>query len=168
MSTSSYTGKDTESGLDYFGARYYGSTIGHFMSPNPSGLLGSESGRPAKLEHVRICSQQSAEQYRSGRLGLGVANDAGNGVETMDRDSNSGERGSNGGTWAPGYVDENWATFNQRTQMFQVGSVGGAGNYATVAYTNFEYGTAIRIPIAGLTSAADRQHDETIWRQRND
>ncbi len=39
-----FTGKerDTESGLDYFGARYYGSNMGRFMSPDP--LLGS--GRP--------------------------------------------------------------------------------------------------------------------------
>lgn len=33
------TGKerDTESGLDYFGARYFGSTMGRFMSPDPLG-----------------------------------------------------------------------------------------------------------------------------------
>src|SRR5579864_1815999 len=38
------TGKerDTESGLDYFGARYYGSSMGRMMSPDP--LLSS--GRP--------------------------------------------------------------------------------------------------------------------------
>ncbi len=31
-----FTGKerDTESGLDYFGARYYGSNMGRFMSPD--------------------------------------------------------------------------------------------------------------------------------------
>jgi RHS repeat-associated protein len=35
-----FTGKerDTESGLDYFGARYYGSSMGRFMSPDPSRL----------------------------------------------------------------------------------------------------------------------------------
>jgi RHS repeat-associated protein len=26
--------RDTESGLDYFGARYYGSSMGRFMSPD--------------------------------------------------------------------------------------------------------------------------------------
>ncbi|MBN9617470.1 MAG: hypothetical protein BGO25_08230 [Acidobacteriales bacterium 59-55] len=32
-----FTGKerDTESGLDYFGARYYSSSMGRFMSPDP-------------------------------------------------------------------------------------------------------------------------------------
>ena len=35
---SHFTGKerDTESGLDYFGARHYSSTMGRFMSPDPS------------------------------------------------------------------------------------------------------------------------------------
>ncbi len=39
-----FTGKerDSESGLDYFGARYFGSTMGRFMSPDP--LLNS--GQP--------------------------------------------------------------------------------------------------------------------------
>src|ERR1700757_2170535 len=39
-----YTGKerDSESGNDYFGARYYGSSMGRFLSPDP--LLNS--GRP--------------------------------------------------------------------------------------------------------------------------
>jgi len=42
---SRYTGKerDTESGLDYFGARYYGSNMGRFMSPDPF----LNSGRPS-------------------------------------------------------------------------------------------------------------------------
>jgi RHS repeat-associated protein len=37
-----FTGKerDTESGLDYFGARYYGSSMGRWMSPDPS-MMGA-------------------------------------------------------------------------------------------------------------------------------
>lgn len=43
-----YTGKerDAESGLDYFGARYYGSTMGRFMSPDP---LGGHLENPQSL-----------------------------------------------------------------------------------------------------------------------
>ena len=38
-SCSKFTGKerDSESGLDYFGARYNGSTMGRFMTPDPLG-----------------------------------------------------------------------------------------------------------------------------------
>lgn len=39
LAASRYTGKerDAESGLDFFGARYYGSSMGRFMSPDPTG-----------------------------------------------------------------------------------------------------------------------------------
>lgn len=43
-----FTGKerDTESGLDYFGARYYGSNMGRMMSPDPSGLALADITNP--------------------------------------------------------------------------------------------------------------------------
>lgn len=43
-----YTGKerDTESGNDYFGARYYASTMGRFLSPDPSGVAFSDVSDP--------------------------------------------------------------------------------------------------------------------------
>jgi RHS repeat-associated protein len=43
-----YTGKerDTESGNDYFGARYYASTMGRFLSPDPSGLMYADPTNP--------------------------------------------------------------------------------------------------------------------------
>lgn len=48
---SRYTGKerDAESGLDYFGARYYGSSMGRFMSPDPSGLYYADPRYPQSL-----------------------------------------------------------------------------------------------------------------------
>ena len=46
-----FTGKerDTESGNDYFGARYYGSSMGRFMSPDPSGLYYADPTNPQSL-----------------------------------------------------------------------------------------------------------------------
>ena len=46
-----FTGKerDTESGLDYFGARYYGSNMGRFSSPDPSGLYFADPTNPQSL-----------------------------------------------------------------------------------------------------------------------
>ena len=48
---SRFTGKerDTESGLDNFGARYYGSNMGRFMSPDPSGLVFASFANPQSL-----------------------------------------------------------------------------------------------------------------------
>jgi len=51
LSSSRYTGKerDTESGLDYFDARYLGSSMGRFMSPDPSGLIYADLRSPQSL-----------------------------------------------------------------------------------------------------------------------
>ncbi len=48
---SRYTGKerDSESGNDYFGARYYASSMGRFMSPDPSGLYFADPTNPQSL-----------------------------------------------------------------------------------------------------------------------
>ena len=50
-SNAKFTGKerDTESGLDYFGARYYGSAMGRFSSPDPSGLVYADPTNPQSL-----------------------------------------------------------------------------------------------------------------------
>jgi RHS repeat-associated protein len=46
-----FTGKerDVESGLDYFGARYYSSNMGRFSSPDPSGLAYADQSNPQSL-----------------------------------------------------------------------------------------------------------------------
>ena len=41
--------RDQESGLDYFKARYYSSTFGRFMSPDPSGLTFADPSNPQTL-----------------------------------------------------------------------------------------------------------------------
>jgi RHS repeat-associated protein len=48
FSPSISTGKerDTESGNDYFGARYYASSMGRFTSPDPSGLYFADASNP--------------------------------------------------------------------------------------------------------------------------
>ena len=137
-----FTGKerDTESGLDNFGARYYGSNMGRFMSPDPSGLLAANPADPQSWNMYAYARNNPLINIDPTGLDCVYANDAGNGVESIDHNSSSGECGGSGGTWAPGYVDENWAHFNNNTNMFQVGSVDGAGSSATVDYTNFSAG----------------------------
>jgi RHS repeat-associated protein len=50
-SPSRSTGKerDTESGNDYFGARYFGSSMGRFLSPDPSELYFADQTNPQSL-----------------------------------------------------------------------------------------------------------------------
>jgi RHS repeat-associated protein len=46
-----FTGKerDSETWLDYFSARYFGSTMGRFFSPDPSGLFYADPTNPQSL-----------------------------------------------------------------------------------------------------------------------
>jgi len=46
-----FTGKerDSESGNDYFGARYYGSSMGRFMTPDPMGMTLADPTNPQSL-----------------------------------------------------------------------------------------------------------------------
>ena len=46
-----FTGKerDTESGNDYFGARYYASSMGRFLSPDPAGVGYADPSNPQSL-----------------------------------------------------------------------------------------------------------------------
>jgi RHS repeat-associated protein len=140
--THKFTGKerDPESGLDNFDARYLGSSLGRFMSPDPAGLLAQKPSYPQSWNLYAYAMNNPLIIIDPTGLDCVYANDSGNGVESIDHNSNSGECGQNGGSWAPGYVDENWAHFNNSTGMFQVGSFNGAGNNATVDYTMFEPG----------------------------
>jgi RHS repeat-associated protein len=137
-----FTGKerDAETGLDFFEARYMSSAQGRFMSPDPSGLLAQKPQNPQSWNLYAYAMNNPLIFIDPTGLDCVYANDAGNGVESIDHDSNSGECGQHGGSWVPGYADENWAHFNNNAGMFQVGSVNGAGNNATVDYTMFEAG----------------------------
>jgi RHS repeat-associated protein len=56
--TQKFTGKerDSESGLDYFGARYYGSALGRFTSPD-------WSVKPVPVPYADLANPQSLNQY---------------------------------------------------------------------------------------------------------
>ncbi|MDT8067051.1 MAG: RHS repeat-associated core domain-containing protein [Terriglobia bacterium] len=52
QSRSTGTERDSETGLDYFGARYYGSNMGRFTSPDP---LSNSAGCPVLASPGRGC-----------------------------------------------------------------------------------------------------------------
>ena len=60
-----FTGKerDAESGNDYFGARYYASTMGRFLQPRPSAQQWT-ARQPAELESLFLCFEQSTSSNR--------------------------------------------------------------------------------------------------------
>ena len=54
----------TESGLDYFGPRYFGSSMGRFMSPDD---FGGHILKTLDVEQICVRRKQSASVHRSER-----------------------------------------------------------------------------------------------------
>jgi len=130
---SRYTGKerDTESGNDYFGARYYASSMGRFMSPDPSGLLAQRPEDPQSWNLYAYARNNPLIFIDPNGLDCIYATDNGKGVESIDHNSSSGECGGSGGTWLSGYVDEDWAHYNKTAKAFEAaGEDGGQVNFA--------------------------------------
>ena len=127
------TGKerDTESGNDYFGARYYASSMGRFMSPDPSGLLAQRPEDPQSWNLYAYARNNPLIFIDPNGLDCIYATDNGKGVESIDHNSSSGECGGSGGTWLSGYVDEDWAHYNKTAKAFEAaGEDGGQVNFA--------------------------------------
>ena len=122
-----FTGKerDAESGLDYFGARYYGSALGRFTSPDPSGPLAQKPQDPQSWNLYAYARNNSLANVDPDGLDCIYANSAGTGVHHVDHNSNANDCGDNGGTWLSGYVNEDWVHYNKKAKAFEAASEDG-------------------------------------------
>src|SRR5271156_243645 len=100
------TGKerDTESGLDYFGARYYSSSMGRFLSPDPLGPWVADASDPQSWNMYAYARNNPLTNIDPTGYDCVYLNDAGTGIDKggIDTNSNSGECGNNGGYWVDG------------------------------------------------------------------
>ena len=103
-----FTGKerDSESGLDYFGARYYASSMGRFSSPDPSGLAYADLGDPQSFNLYSYVRNNPLKNVDPSGLDCVYLNDAGDGVDRdgIDHNTTQSECNENGGYYAPGNV----------------------------------------------------------------
>jgi RHS repeat-associated protein len=86
-----FTGKerDSESGLDYFGARYYGSALGRFSSPDFGGPMPNQ---PDPVPWADLENPQSLNLYAYGLNGpLSNVDDDGHDVNVCTNDENGNE-----------------------------------------------------------------------------
>jgi RHS repeat-associated protein len=104
LNASRYTGKerDAESGLDYFGARYYSSSMGRFSSPDPSGLFYADPANPQSLNLYSYAQNNPLTNVDPTGLDCAYFNDSGDGIESVDKNSSGSECGANGGNWVNG------------------------------------------------------------------
>jgi len=135
-----FTGKerDTESGNDYFGARYYASSMGRMLSPDPVFISAD-----------RIADPQGLNLYAYGRNNpLTITDPTGLDFYQMCQTSDhSGcgqvDNGSAKGIWVQGTTDSNGFTANRITNDEN-------GNLVDVAHGN-----------AAVTGSFDQK-----WRER--
>jgi RHS repeat-associated protein len=108
--TSLFTGKerDTESGNDYFGARYYGSSMGRFMSPDwidvqwgPVPVPGADFDNPQSLNLYSYVLNNSLTSTDPDGHDVQVC-DANGQCNTISNDAyTAGQKGNNGGLNVP-------------------------------------------------------------------
>ncbi len=95
-----FTGKerDSESGNDYFGARYYASSMGRFMSPDPSQLYYADPTNPQSLNLYSYAYNNPLINIDPS--GMECVWDDGSYDSADDPDTGSADKcGAAGGTW---------------------------------------------------------------------
>jgi RHS repeat-associated protein len=102
-----FTGKerDTESGNDYFGARYYASSMGRFSSPDPSGLFFADPTNPQSLNLYSYVYNNPLINIDPS--GMECVWDDGSYDAADDKGTGSADKCSGqGGTWIPPSIFE--------------------------------------------------------------
>lgn len=133
---SRYTGKerDQESGNDYLGARYYSSSMGRFLSPDPSVLDYADPTNPQSLNlYTYGRNNPLINTDPTGLDCVHINNDTGQfvGFESGDCD-NSTEASANSGYYVDGTV--NSISFNSQSQVIGYGtSTGAEGDFNSFA-----------------------------------
>jgi RHS repeat-associated protein len=112
----------TANGNDYFGARYYASSMGRFLSPDP--YAGSMNPSfPQSFNRYIYAANNPLRFTDPTGLDCVYMNDAGDAAESVDHHSNSRECGKNGGDWVGGYTQEDWVGYDATKDKFTIGSV---------------------------------------------
>ncbi len=127
-----FTGKerDQESGLDYFGARYYGSALGRFTSPDPTGLGFSDPSDPQSLNlyhyvlnnPLRFVDHDGLFCYQSS-----------GGTVNIDNAAQSAGDCAKGATWVDGTATNYWYGSDG---ALQVGYSNGGNDAGTLSFVS--------------------------------
>jgi len=181
FSRSRSTGKerDAESGNDYFGARYYGSTMGRWMSPDPAGLAAVNPSYPQTWNLYAYAANNPLIYTDPSGLACVYFNDSGTGlddkpgadgtVNPIDNNSTTGECKKTGGAWVDGNTDPSLVSAN-KDGTFNIASTGNGNAYFTQvmapsnagAISNFfgfscSGGTSCQVATSAPQSLADLQ-----------
>jgi len=115
-------------------ARYYGSTTGRFLSPDPSGLYYANPTNPQSLNLYTYGLNNPLVNTDPFGLDCVYFNDAGNGVESIDHHSSSGECGKTGGDWVNGTTSASQIQYDPNSDTFNIQSSSMFHSYNSTAY----------------------------------
>ncbi len=128
-----FTGKerDSESGLDYFGARYYSSNMGRFSSPDPGWFFASRLENPQTWNQYSYVLNNPLNATDPDGYDCVYLNNSGSGVESVDQNSSStecmgdgkGNKGT-GGYWVDGTATQ-VTLFTNSNDVGLSGQIGG-------------------------------------------
>jgi RHS repeat-associated protein len=103
LMTSRYTGKerDTESGNDYFGARYYASSMGRFMSPDPLGNQVAVFSNPQTWNMYSYALNNPLKSVDPTGTDWCAWDDGTHDDDPSDGGASQSDCAAQGGTWLP-------------------------------------------------------------------
>jgi len=126
-----FTGKerDAESGNDYFGARYYSSAMGRFMSPDPSQLYYADPTNPQSFNLYAYA--QNNPLINTDPTGFECVWDNGSYDDENDPDTGQSSNGgcaAAGGTWMELGQGGNWSNAGNQglANLTQIQGISGA------------------------------------------
>jgi len=136
--------RDSESTLDNFGARYFGSSLGRFMSPDPLGILSAETTSPQSLNLYSYVQNNPVNAVDPDGLDCVYVND--NSVSVVRGDCKSE---TDSGIFVNGTININSFTYNSQTQSLGF-------NFRNDDTGSFGVGVIAGVALSGGVSDADR------------
>ena len=112
-----FTGKerDTESGNDYFGARYYASSMGRFMSPDdPTGIFADPKNPQSWNLYSYVRNNPLTNIDPDGHDCINTSNYSTNGTVSITTGSSCASDPGKYGTYVNGTIDQNSITADSK------------------------------------------------------
>lgn len=94
--------RDNETGNDYANARYFLNRFGRFMTTDPADTVAQDATNPQSWDLYTYAANNPVNAADPTGLDCVYLTDDGNGVESIDHNSNTNECSSNGGYWQEG------------------------------------------------------------------
>ena len=163
--------RDGESGSDNFGARYFGSSMGRFLSPDPSGIFLGNLGDPQQLNLYAYVRNNPINNIDPDGLDCTFLNSASGAIQDTNASENAEECSWDGGFWTTGPVNQ---VSQSITGGYQFGWSGTPsdpnlppGTLGSITYKNYiaptshSFGQSLSDSLGGLFNAITGRQSTT-------